>query len=233
MAPELKHHLRIRDHAFENLTARLIRKVLVPLARVWFGSCRVEVLNERLYQDYVLSDLPVVAGTWHRAALFFLYFFGKFQPMIMISQSKDGEMLAQYSAGFGVIPVRGSSSRGGRAALERMRQHLASGGKACATVLDGPRGPAFVAKKGMIVLAKLAEAPLLPVMWSATRTLTLKNSWDKTVLPLPWSRVCVAVGEPIHIPADSSSEDLEQYRLLVQNRLNSLMETVDRRCGQT
>ncbi|MGD8923916.1 MAG: DUF374 domain-containing protein, partial [Syntrophobacterales bacterium] len=111
MAPELKHHLRIRDYAFENLTARLIRKVLVPLARMWFGSCRVEVLNERLYQDYVLSDLPVVAGTWHRAAFFFLYFFGKFQPMIMISQSKDGEMLAQYSAGFGVIPVRGSSSR--------------------------------------------------------------------------------------------------------------------------
>jgi lysophospholipid acyltransferase (LPLAT)-like uncharacterized protein len=200
---------------------------------MWFASCRVELLNERLYQDYVLSDLPIVAGTWHRAALFFLYHFGKFQPMIMISQSKDGEMLAQYSAGFGVIPVRGSSSRGGRAALERMRQHLASGGKACATVLDGPRGPAYVAKKGMIVLAKLTEAPLLPVMWSATRTLSLKNSWDKTVLPLPWSRVCVAVGEPIHIPADSSNEELERYRLLVQNRLNSLMETVDRHCGQT
>lgn len=227
----IKKYLRIRDFAHETFVARFIHKVVAPLVRIWFGSCRVEVLNEQLLQEYAYSPEPVVVGTWHRAALFFLYYFGKFNPMIMISQSKDGEMLAQYAAAMGVIPARGSSSRGGLDALEQMRKHLRSGGKACATVLDGPRGPAYVAKKGMLVLSKMTGAPLMSAIWSANRTLTLKNSWDKTVLPLPWSRVCVAVGEPIHIPAETGSEELERYRRMVQEQLNEMMAEVDRRCG--
>jgi lysophospholipid acyltransferase (LPLAT)-like uncharacterized protein len=211
--------------------ARFIRKIVVPLARVWFGTCRVSVINQRVYDEYVLRDTPVVVGTWHRAAIYFLYFFGHFRPMIMISRSKDGEILSQYAAGFGVIPVRGSSSKGGRAALEHMRRYLESGGKGCATVLDGPRGPAYVAKKGMIALSKLTGAPFIPVIWSANRTLTLRDSWDKMILPLPWSRLCIAIGDPIHIPMNATNQELERYRELVEERLNTMMAEVDRRCG--
>lgn len=222
---------RVRDFAYETFIGRLIRKVLVPLVRLWFSTCRVTILNERIYHEYFLSDIPIVVGTWHRASIYFLYFFGNFRPMIMISQSKDGEMLAQYAAGFGVIPARGSSQKGGRDALEQMRGYILSGGKGCATVLDGPRGPAYVAKKGMIHLAKLTGAPLIPLIWSANRVITIKDSWDKTMLPLPWSKVYVAFGEPIDIPAETSSRALEYYRQLVQDQLNSMMEEVDRRCG--
>jgi len=222
---------RVRDFAYETFIGRLIRKVLVPLVRLWFSTCRVTILNERIYHEYFLSDIPIVVGTWHRASIYFLYFFGNFRPMIMISQSKDGEMLAQYAAGFGVIPARGSSQKGGRDALEQMRGYILSGGKGCATVLDGPRGPAYVAKKGMIHLAKLTGAPLIPRIWSANRVITIRDSWDKTMLPLPWSKVYVAFGEPIDIPAETSSRALEYYRQLVQDQLNSMMEEVDRRCG--
>ncbi len=228
---ERKRTFRVRDFAHETLIGRFIRKVLVPLVRVWFKTCRVTMLNERVYHEYFLSDKPIVGGTWHRAAIYFLYFFGDFRPMIMISQSKDGEILAQYAAGFGVVPARGSSQKGGRDALEQMQRYLLSGGKACATVLDGPRGPAYVAKRGMVHLAKLTGAPLIPLIWSANRVLTLRDSWDKTMLPLPWSRVCVAFGEPIVIPADTRSQDLEYYRQLVQERLNGMMAEVDRLCG--
>ncbi|UCG20282.1 MAG: lysophospholipid acyltransferase family protein [Deltaproteobacteria bacterium] len=222
---------RVRDFAYETFIGRLIRKVLVPLVRLWFSTCRVTILNERIYHEYFLSDIPIVVGTWHRASIYFLYFFGNFRPMIMISQSKDGEMLAQYASGFGVIPARGSSQKGGRDALEQMRGYILSGGKGCATVLDGPRGPAYVAKKGMIHLAKLTGAPLIPLIWSANRVITIRDSWDKTMLPLPWSKVYVAFGEPIDIPAETSSRALEYYRQLVQDQLNSMMEEVDRRCG--
>lgn len=222
---------RVRDFAYETFIGRLIRKVLVPLVRLWFSTCRVTILNEQIYHEYFLSDIPIVVGTWHRASIYFLYFFGNFRPMIMISQSKDGEMLAQYAAGFGVIPARGSSQKGGRDALEQMRGYILSGGKGCATVLDGPRGPAYVAKKGMIHLAKLTGAPLIPLIWSANRVITIRDSWDKTMLPLPWSKVYVAFGEPIDIPAETSSRALEYYRQLVQDQLNSMMEEVDRRCG--
>lgn len=226
-----KRTFRVRNFAHEAFIGRLVRKVLVPLVRLWFSTCRVTVLNERIYHEYFLSDIPIVAGTWHRASIYFLYFFGSFRPMIMISQSKDGEMLAQYAAGFGVVPARGSSHKGGRDALEQMRGYILSGGKGCATVLDGPRGPAYVAKKGMIHLAKLTGAPLIPLIWSANRVITIRDSWDKTILPLPWSRVYIAIGEPIHIPAETSGKALEHYRQLVQDQLNTMMAEVDRRCG--
>ena len=86
----------------------LIRKVLVPLSQLWFNTCRVSMINEQVYEEYSRNDTPVVVGTWHRASIFFLYFFGRFHPMIMISRSKDGEILSQYAEGFGVIPARGS-----------------------------------------------------------------------------------------------------------------------------
>jgi lysophospholipid acyltransferase (LPLAT)-like uncharacterized protein len=112
-----------------------------------------------------------------------------------------------------------------------MKHHLKSGGSLCATVLDGPQGPAYVAKKGMIVLSKLTDTPFIPTVWSATRTLTLHNSWDKMILPLPWSRVYVAGGDPIHIPPDTTKEELEHYRKLVEDQLNTMMADLDRRCG--
>ena len=143
-----KRTLRFRNYSHETLVKRLIRKVLVPIVRLWFGTCRVTIINEGVYRDYFLSDQPIVGGTWHRGAVYFLYFFGNLQPRIMISQSKDGEVLAQYASGFGVVPVRGSSSKGGRDALEQMRLYLQGGGKACATVLDGPRGTGLCGQEG-------------------------------------------------------------------------------------
>ena len=231
MTRRRRKNFRIRDFANEILMARLVGKVVAPLARIWFNTCRVTIINEQVYREYASNDTPVVVGTWHRAAIYFLYFFGWLHPMIMISQSKDGEILAQYTSAMGGVPARGSSSRGGREAMKQMQNHLSSGGKACATVLDGPRGPAYVAKKGMIVLSKLTGSPFLPVIWSANRTLTIKNSWDKMVLPLPWSKVYIAFGDPIHIPSNISREEMENYRQMVEVRLNTMMAKVDRRCG--
>ena len=231
MARRFRKAFRIRDFAHEDFLVRLIRKVLVPLVRMWFDTCRVTIIDEEIYRDYIYGNKPVVVGTWHRASVFFLYYFGHLRPMIMISQSKDGEILAQFAAHLGVIPVRGSSGKGGRDAFERMKEHLKTGGSKCATVLDGPQGPAYVAKKGMIVLSKLTGAPFVPAIWSATRTLTLRNSWDRMILPLPWSRVYIAGGDPIHIPANSTNEEVENYRKLVENRLNNMMAELDRRCG--
>ena len=231
MARRRRKDFRIRDFAHETLMALLVRKLVAPIARIWFNTCKVTFINEAVYREYASNDTPVVVGTWHRAAIYFLYFFGHFHPMIMVSQSKDGEILAHYTSAMGAIPARGSSSRGGKEALKQMRHHLNGGGKACATVLDGPRGPAYVAKKGMIVLAKQTGSPLIPAIWSANRTITLRNSWDKMILPLPWSRISIAFGDPIHIPRETTSEELEHYRHLVQEQLNTMMAVVDRRCG--
>ncbi|MCF8097163.1 MAG: DUF374 domain-containing protein, partial [Desulfarculaceae bacterium] len=138
------------------------------LARTLFRTCRVEILRGDLVEKYFNRGRPAIGVTWHRGAIFSLYFFGNKRPAVMISGSRDGEYLARYLSIMGGVPVRGSSSRGGRAALKEMADYLQSGpGRYAATVADGPRGPRYVAKKGMIALASQTGLPLVPLMWSA------------------------------------------------------------------
>ncbi len=101
----------------------------------------------------------------------------------------------------------------------------------CSTVLDGPQGPRYVAKKGLLLLAKETGVPLLPGIWSARRAITLEKTWDKTMIPWPFSEVVVAYGSPLYVPKECTDAELEDLRLEVENRLNTLMVEVDKACG--
>jgi lysophospholipid acyltransferase (LPLAT)-like uncharacterized protein len=101
----------------------------------------------------------------------------------------------------------------------------------CATVLDGPQGPRFVAKMGLLVLAKNTGAPLLPGNWSADRVITLEKTWDRTMVPKPFSKVAIGYREPLFIPRDCSEEEMEGYRLELEKRLNDVVREVDEQCG--
>jgi lysophospholipid acyltransferase (LPLAT)-like uncharacterized protein len=218
-----------------SLIDRLIISVATHLAygliKLWFLTCRVRTDRRELYDQWVNSEKPVIIVTWHRASIFFVQFFGSHRPMIMFSRSKDGEYLARFAQMFGVQPVRGSSSRGGATALREMTQYLKKGGKACASVLDGPRGPAREAKKGMIVLAMETGAPIIPIIWSAKRVFTFKKSWDKTMLPLPFSTIMITAADPIFVPPDLSPQTQENYRVKMETILNQLTDEADRICG--
>jgi len=208
---------------------------LVTLAylffKIWFGTCRLNILNEAFHQEALSGTGSFIGATWHRAAIFFCYYYGPFHPMIMFSQSQDGEYLARFARKFGVIPVRGSSSRGGQRALIQMIRFLNEGNRTCATVLDGPQGPRYRAKKGLLFLAKETGVPLVPVIWSARKTITLEKTWDKTMIPIPFSKVTVGYGSPLTIPRGCTAEDLDDFRLEIESRLNTLMAEVDQASG--
>jgi lysophospholipid acyltransferase (LPLAT)-like uncharacterized protein len=199
--------------------------------RLWFKTCPLTITCPELYQKWGPSDRQVIGVTWHRAAIYFVHFFGPLKPAVMLSRSKDGEYLARFAEKFGMIPVRGSSKHGGAQALKELVQHLKNGGKACATVLDGPQGPPRVAKKGMIVLAMETGVPIIPIIWSGPRILTFKKTWDKTMLPKPFSPVFLNAADPIFIPHNLDPEALEGYRLKVEKTLNDLTDAMDQRCG--
>jgi lysophospholipid acyltransferase (LPLAT)-like uncharacterized protein len=203
------------------------------MLRLWFSTCRIKILNKDVHERYVASERGVVGAGWHRNAIFMVWFFRKMRPVVMFSRSRDGELIAAFAEKLGVVPVRGSSSKGGREALRHMIARLrAPGGvKKAATVLDGPRGPRCVAKAGMILLAKRAELPLLPVMVSAYPALTLKKTWDRTLIPLPFSRVLVDYREPWHIPGDLDRDGFESLRREVEDTLNEMMAALDARSG--
>ena len=210
----------------------LVINVAAPLFNLWFSTCRIKILNKELHDRYVFAEGGGVGATWHRNAIFLVWFFRNIQPMIMFSRSKDGELIASFAEKLGVVPVRGSSSSGGQSALRGMIDFMNLPGiRKVATVLDGPRGPRCVAKRGMILLAKESGHVLMPIMCSAYPAITLKKTWDKTMIPLPFSKIIVSYRDPWFISKDISREDFEILRQNVEDTLNDMMREADANTG--
>ncbi|MGM0788335.1 MAG: lysophospholipid acyltransferase family protein [Thermodesulfobacteriota bacterium] len=220
----------------ERLKIELTAFVAVNLVRLWFGTVRVEVLNKPVYEKYFKDSHTgnVVAGSWHRHAVFLFYFFRKLGPRgIMISRSRDGELTARVAQHLGYTPVRGSSSKGGMEALTAMVEYMKdkSEKRLCGTAVDGPKGPARKMKKGMAAVAKQSGSWFIPMACSGTRVITFSKAWDKTIIPKPFSRVVIDFGEPVRIPEDASEQEFDSICADLEDELNRLTDKVDRICG--
>lgn len=154
---------------------------------------------------------------------------------MLISQSREGGIVAHTSRTVGAGVIRGSAakgrqSKGGLEAVRAMARHIESGGIVGVTP-DGPRGPRMRAKKGPVQVAKLAGAPMFPVAWSTSRRIVFK-SWDSFILPLPFGRGAKVWGNPIAPPSpDASDEEVERVRLALEAELNRISAEADRLAG--
>ncbi len=210
---------------------------ITALARLWFGTVRVQILNPAVYENFFRSGHTgnVVAGSWHRHAIFLFYFFRDLgRRGIMISRSLDGDLTAGIARRFGYTPIRGSSSRGGGQALQEMVRFMSDGSdkRLCGTAVDGPRGPARVLKKGMLALAKESGAWFVPMACSGDRVWTFPRAWDRTIVPKPLSRVVIDFAQPFRIARDISDTQLETLRQKTEIVLNDLTDRLDRLCGR-
>ena len=220
------------------LKIELIAFFTTQLARLWFGTVRVEILNQTIYHNYFKDAETgnVVAGSWHRHAIFLFYFFRDLGARgIMISRSVDGEITARIARRLGYTPVRGSSSKGGSAALQEMITFMKDRKekRLCGTAVDGPRGPARQLKKGMLVLARETGSWFIPMACSGTRVMTFSRAWDRTIIPKPFSKMVIDFDEPVFIPGDIDDPAFEELRADLEGRLNRLTDKVDRMCGYT
>ncbi|TGK07649.1 DUF374 domain-containing protein [Leptospira semungkisensis] len=128
----------------------------------------------------------------------------------MASQSKDGELVTRVIANFGMKPKRGSSRRGGATALKALIQHSKSGNISLITP-DGPTGPVYELKPGIIQLASVTGYPIISYCGVYTK-FWIVNSWDRVFVPKPFSKVTFYVSEPFFIPKLKGEEDLEVWR---------------------
>jgi len=148
---------------------------------------------------------PILA-LWHGRILAATPYFANRGIVVMASENFDGEWIARLLGKFGYRAARGSSSRGGPAALRQLLRDVKANG--VAFTLDGPRGPAEVAQPGAVWLAKATGQPLLPFHSEAASSWTL-NSWDRTQIPKPFTTVAMAISEPIYVPRDANEELME------------------------
>lgn len=194
----------------------------------WAGSLLVRLLGSTLRfqitrEEGSLADgarvaLPGIYCFWHRAMIPSAYHFRNMQIGIMISRSFDGECIARIVEKLGFRPVRGSSSRGGAGALMAMRQELDLGHPAVFTA-DGPRGPLYMAKPGAVVLAKKSGYKICCFHVAVERAWLL-NSWDRMIVPKPFSRASFYITSPISVPADATDDEMEGWREKVQANLD-------------
>jgi lysophospholipid acyltransferase (LPLAT)-like uncharacterized protein len=174
---------------------------------------------------------PALYAVWHNRLAIGLIVYQKIkhrqrQPQrlaAMVSASKDGGIFARILEHFGAQPVRGSSSRRGPQALLEMTT-WAERGYDLALTPDGPRGPGYVVQAGVISLARVTGRALIPVSHYLGWKVCLK-SWDRFQIPLPFSRVVMKFGEPLHVPREATEAELEALRAELEQRLRSM--TVD------
>ena len=173
---------------------------------------------------------PYIAAFWHGRLLMAPTGWDRRAPLsVMISQHRDGEMIARTVHHFGVATVRGSTSRGGSKALRIMLKTIKSGHNVAITP-DGPRGPRMRAQAGIVLLARLSGAPIVPATYAVSRR-KLASSWDRFVIALPFSRGVYLWGTPIYVDRDADEDALERARLELEDSLNALTEEADRRVG--
>lgn len=216
---------------WQRLQFAIIARLGSWITKSLMATCRITVVNPEMEEKYLKSGKQLLMATWHRSSICGVAYLGKYNPAIMASLSKDGEIVSRYERNLGCVPIRGSSSRGGMAAQRGMLRFMKDGGLVAANVADGPQGPRYVAKAGMISLAQLTGVPLAPAMWSAHPSWVLKKSWDLSIIPKPFAKCIVIYGKEIKVPRRLTPEQVEAYRLELEQELNRLKDEADRLTG--
>jgi lysophospholipid acyltransferase (LPLAT)-like uncharacterized protein len=141
------------------------------------------------------------------------------QPFTMvISESKDGELVAVTCEKFGYKPSRGSSTRGGKKALLEIIKNVKAG-RFGAMAVDGPKGPVYEVKPGVVEIARQCGCPILPTSSYASSMWVFEKSWDKFRLPKPFSKIVLVIGEPIFVPSEVTREEFESIQKLVAQKM--------------
>lgn len=208
---------------------RLFGWLSAALVRLLGATWRYQVLGRdpRATESREADSNPAhLAALFHESLLPSAHFFRDRGYSVAVSRSRDGDRIdaTLRSLGYGAR-ARGSSSRGGTAALRGLVR-LIDSGTTVSVLVDGPRGPARVSKAGIIALARLTDRPIQPVAFSARPAVRLR-SWDGSLIPLPFARIVCAFGEPFEVDREADeSRELSEAREL-DRRLGALHHESD------
>jgi hypothetical protein len=205
----------------QRITLRIIIWLGYGLIRLIGPTLRVAVSYEDGAQK-TLDERPLVASFWHSCMIPATYIFRDMGIRVMSSDSYDGQYMGRIIHKFGFLAVKGSSSRNAVRALLGLRRALEEGWTVAFT-LDGPRGPRHKVKPGPVALARSSGLAMTMFHAAVDRAWVL-NTWDRLMIPMPFSRVLVRVGKLIPVPQNATDEDLEHYTEELQAALDRVCE---------
>jgi lysophospholipid acyltransferase (LPLAT)-like uncharacterized protein len=199
-------------------------KFVAVLAAVVIRLLRYSVRGRHVRAANIEGTPQYILALWHDHMLLGMHARWRRPITVMSSNSRDGDLAVFIYSTFGVDAVRGSSTRGGGAALREFIRRARAGSNLVFTP-DGPKGPPRQAKAGVIFAAQATGLPIVPMVFAASPKKHLK-SWDRMIVPLPLlSRVIYLYGDPIVVPRDA---DPEVWRKKVETAMNALADEVER-----
>ena len=202
----------------------LLRGVL----RAFWSTCRIhKVIGAEHLQGVIESGKPALIVYWHQMHLFCTYYLLRqirsgLKLGLLISPSVTGEVPTQIARRWGAEVIRGSATRSGSQALRDMYNAVAKEGISLVTTVDGSKGPMHHFKPGSILLARMTKAPLLPMAYAAEHYRNW-SSWDRFIVPRPFSRITIVIGEPVHVPANLPTDEIPRIQQEMQERMAALI----------
>lgn len=215
----------------EELKYNLIGLAGHSLIKLIFGTMNIRVIGFEAVQKLVESK-KIIFAFWHSRLLMISYLYQGWGAVNMVSQSKDGEIIARILNRQGYRIVRGSTSRGGARAMVNMIRILKEEECTGAIIPDGPRGPRYKVQPGVIALGKKTGYPVIPISYSALK-IKVFDSWDRFVLPYPTTQGVFVYGNPIFVPEDSTHEEGKELCVRLEKELNRITKQADNYYGHT
>jgi lysophospholipid acyltransferase (LPLAT)-like uncharacterized protein len=201
--------------------ASLVTGFYWAFSRLWFFR--------HVNHPQALGDGPVLYAHWHGDELLLIGAYTHRRMAIMASRSRDGEWLKRILEWLGFYVVRGSSSRGGAAGLKGLIDAVNKEGYNASLAVDGPRGPIYQVKPGILKLAQETQRPIIPGGAASSRRIVFKKAWNRCYLPLPLSRCVIVYGEPLRVPPTTTEEEFESLRAELERRLLALKVEAENR----
>jgi len=205
--------------------ARWLTALGYCLLQVWARTLRFELEDRAGVVDAPPNE-RYIGALWHNRLLLLPFILRRYLPQrrgaALISASRDGAILADLVERFGYDTVRGSSSRKGASAIRQLGEVIA-GGRDVVITPDGPRGPAYVLGQGIIYLAQQSGTEVVPINMEYSSSWRVK-SWDRFILPKPFSKVRVIFDRPHRVAATITETEFETERLRLQEAMLALVE---------
>ena len=197
-------------------------KFLSLLGYLFLRTLHATLRVRHVRPEHLENTPQYILAFWHECILMSLFCRWRKPTTVMISRSKDGEIVTNVVRHFGVDTARGSSNKGGSIALREILRDVREG-RNIAFTPDGPKGPRRIVKEGVIYAAKITGLPIVPFHFTAKVGKRLR-SWDRMIVPRPFSRAVYVYGEPMIVPRNG---DVEEWRLNIERAMNDLADEAE------
>jgi len=208
---------RFKKRVWRGVGAPFVKHLGPIFLRVYSKTWRHRVQAESQEHIDVLRDRGCLAVLWHGRGLSCIPLFKGTRASILVSQSRDGQIMGDMLRGFGFDTIEGSSSRGGARAMRAMLEVLSSGRTICLTP-DGPRGPMHNVGPAIAFISRSTGFPVVPVGLGIDRAWHL-NNWDRYTIPKPFARLVSFVGAPIQVPREMGDGGQEYWSATIRKAL--------------